>query len=111
MKLNPEYLKSLRAEQSKLAEVGMTPKDKRPQAIVRTWQATCPKLTRLLKAAGVLELAASVLDHQVHRAVMKMPGEVSENRQVAEREMIPHDPATEAQFLSQITLSDAKTIG
>ncbi len=111
MKLNPEYLKSLRAENRKLLELGMTPQDRRPQGIVQMWREACPKLTSLLKAAGVLEVAASVLDHQVYRAAMKMPGEVSEALKVAEREMIPHDPATEAQYLSQITLSAETTTG
>jgi hypothetical protein len=111
MTLNPAYLQSLRAEQAQLSSQGMSPQDQRVQAIVAMWRTACPRLVQVLQAAGVLDVAASVLDHQVLQQARQQPGDYQEARQLAERELIPFDPMTEAAFLNRITSSGVKTTG
>lgn len=100
MKLNQIWVKQIKSENARLTEEGLHPKLPRTQAIVQMWRTACPRLTQALSQFGILEAAANVLNDQVLTLARKMPGEYTEARQQAERELIPFDPDSETQFLS-----------
>jgi protein-L-isoaspartate O-methyltransferase len=100
MKLNPTFVEKVREENARLTETGLHPKLPRTQAIVRMWATACPRLTQALKESGILDAMANVVNDQVLTLARKTPGEYAEARQRAERELIPFDRETEAEFLS-----------
>ena len=69
------------------------------KSILRMWESECPTMAAMLKAAGILEPYAEMMDSAAMEAAKTMPGNISECLSEALKDMIPSNPEMEATWI------------